>query len=207
MIAAVLSKKKKVAFDSRDTDAHSFREWLKTQLPSPMFNYWYNVSESIKNVLLLVRSFREANIDLFIVALELIIPLFFVLGHIHYARWLSVFLEDLKLLHSKMPALYKEFKDGHFVVSTRGNTFSKIAMDQAQEHNNKKIKSSGSGYIDLVNTEDKRFLQKIELCWPEIHQYLVEVEGHPEAQGHKEITQNYLSQDSAKIVPRYTINL
>ena len=51
-----------------------------------------------------------------------------------------------------MPALYKEFEEGHFVVNTRGNDFSKIAMDQAQEQNNEKIKASGSGYIDLVNT-------------------------------------------------------
>ena len=31
-------------------------------------------------------------------------------------------------------------------------------MDQAQEQNNNKIKASGSGYIDLVNVKDKRFL-------------------------------------------------
>ena len=108
-----------------------------------------------------------------------------------------------------MPALYKEFKDGHFVVNTRGNTFSKIAMDQAQEHNNKMIKSSGSGYIYLVNTEDKRFLQKIELCWPEIHQYLGEVEGHPEAQGHKEITESLISrfsEDCSKVYNKFITN-
>ena len=92
-----------------------------------------------------------------------------------------------------MPSLYKEFQNGHFVVNTRGNTFSKIAMDQAQEQNNKKIKSSGSGYIDLVNVEDKRFLHKIELCWPEIHQYFDKVEGHLEAQGHKETAKSFIS--------------
>ena len=151
----MLSKQLKLAFNSRDNDDQVFSEWIKVQLASPMFNYWYNVLQTIKNVLLLVRSFREANVDLFIAALELIVPLFFSLDHIHYARWISVFLEDLKLLHVKMPALYKEFKQGHFVVNTRGNDFSKIAMDQAQEHNNKKIKASGSGYIDLVNTEGK----------------------------------------------------
>ena len=64
-----------------------------------------------------------------IVALEQIVPLFFALDHVHYSRWVSVFIEDLKLLPSKMPSLYKEFKDGHFVVNTIGNTFSKIAMD------------------------------------------------------------------------------
>ena len=65
-------------------------------------------------------------------------------------------------------------------------------MDQAQEHNNKRIKST-AGYIDQVNQEDKRFLQKIEFCWPEIHQYLIEVEGSPKSQGHKEKSSAFIS--------------
>ena len=63
-------------------------------------------------------------------------------------------MQDLKLLPVKLPSLYDEFKEGNFVVNIRGNSFSKIAMDQAQEHNNKKIKSV-SGYINLVNQENK----------------------------------------------------
>ena len=50
-----------------------------------------------------------------------------------------------------MLSLYKEFIYGYFVVAKSGNKYDKIAMDQAQEHNNKKIKSGGSRYIDLVN--------------------------------------------------------
>ena len=111
-------------------------EWVKSNKDCVMFSYWFNVLRSIKVVLLLVRSFREANFDLFIVALEQIIPLFFALDHIHYSRWVTVFIEDLKLRPLKMPSLYQEFKNGHFVVNTRGNSFSKILMYQSQEHNN-----------------------------------------------------------------------
>ena len=103
VIAAVLSKQLKLAFNSRDNKDQVFSAWIKVQLGSPMFNYWYNVLQSIKNVLLLLRSFREANFDLFISALELIVPLFFSRDHIH--GWISDFLEDFKLLHIKMPAL------------------------------------------------------------------------------------------------------
>ena len=110
---------------------------------------------------MLVRSWREADIDLLTVSLEKIVPLFFALDHIHYARWLSVFLEDLKLLRVAMPSLYQEFRDGHFVVNASRNTFSKIAMDQAQEQNKKQIKASGSGYFDHVNVEEKRFLKSL----------------------------------------------
>ena len=75
----------------------------------------------------------------------------------------SVFIQDLKLLPVNLPSLYDEFEKGNFVVNTHGNIFSKIAMDQAQEHNSKKIKSV-SGYINLVNEKDKKILEKIELC-------------------------------------------
>ena len=156
------------------------------------------------NTTLILAKFREANIDLLIIGLEQIVPLFFAL-----ACWVSVFIQDLKLLPTKMLSLYKQFKDGHFVVNTRGNAFSKIAMDQAQEHNNKKIKSSGSGYIDLVNTEDKRFLQKIELCWPEMYIYFVDVEGPPEAQGHKETATLFIStfnEDGSKVYNKLLTN-
>ena len=193
VIAVVLTKLLKKAFNEKDDDDSSFEEWINNQQTNPMFHYWHNVLKSIKVVLMIVRSFREANIELFIAALEHMVPLFFALDHIHYSRWVSVFLEDLKLLPTKQPILYEEFKKGHFVVNTRGNKFSKIAMDQAQEHNNKKIKSSGSGYIDLVNIEDKAFLEKIELCWPEMHQYFVAVEGPPDSQGHKESTARFIS--------------
>ena len=92
---------------------------------------------------MLVRSFREANLDLLIVSLENIMPLFFSLDHIHYARWTSVFIQDLKTLPIRFPELHKELAAGYFAVNTAGNDFSKIAMDQALEHNNKKIKSNG----------------------------------------------------------------
>ena len=87
---------------------------------------------------------------------------------------------------------YKEFKKGHFVVNIRGNKFSKIAMDQAQEQNNKNLKST-SGYIDLVNKEDDRFLKKLEVCWPEVHSYLDEIDGSPDPQCHKESTPAFVS--------------
>ena len=59
--------------------------------------------------------------------------------------------------------MYDEFEKGNFVVNAQGNIFSKIAMDQAQEDNSKRIKSV-SGYINLVNQKDEKLLEKIELC-------------------------------------------
>ena len=49
--------------------------------------------------------------------------------------------------------------------------YSKIAFDQKHEQNNKTINSE-SGYINMVNMEDKEYLRKLEICFPEIHAFL-----------------------------------
>ena len=115
--------------------------WIENQKVNPMFDYWFNVLRSIKIVFLIIRSFREANIDLLVASLELMVLLFFSLDHFHHSRWVSVFMQDLKLLPVKLPSLYDEFKKGNFVVNTCGNSFSKFTIGQAQKHCNKKIKS------------------------------------------------------------------
>ena len=101
------------------------------------------------------------------------VHLFFSLDHVHYSRWVSEFMQDFKPLPVKLPSLCDEFKKGNFVVNTRGNSFWKIAMDQP------------SGFINLVNQEDKELLEKIELCWSKIHQYLESFDGRPMAQVHR----------------------
>ena len=129
---------------------------------------------------MIIGPFREANIHHLVASLELMAPLFFSLDNVHNSRWVSVFIQDLKHLPVKLPSLYDEFKKGNFVVNTCGNSFSNFTIGQAQKHCNKKIKSV-SGYINMVNQEDKELFQKIEFCWEENHQYLESFEGSPVA--------------------------
>ena len=65
-----------------------------------------------------------------------------------------------------------------------------------------KIKSV-SGYINLVNTENKWFLENLEICWPEIHQYLESLDGPPEGQGHKEKTPTFIANFSKDYMKVY----
>ena len=178
MVAAAPTKKLNDAF--KTSTFETMELWIENQKVNPMFDYWFNVLRSIKTVFFIIRSFREANIDLLVASLELMVLLFFSLDHFHHSRWVSVFMQDLKLLPVKLPSLYDEFKKGNFVVNTCGNSFSNFTIGQAQKHCNKKIKSV-SGYINLVNQENKKLLQKTELCWAENHQYLESFEGSPVA--------------------------
>ena len=63
-----------------------------------MFKYWYSVLRFQMTTLMLVRSFRESNLLLLISCLKEAVPLCFALNHIHYSRWLSVFIQDLLVL-------------------------------------------------------------------------------------------------------------
>ena len=212
VIAVILMQKMHEAYIDSEVSSDenvTFGHWVSTHT-GPMFEYWRNILHYIKLVLMLVRSFREANFDLFTVTLESIVPLFFTLDHIHYSRWLSVFIHDLKILPEKFPALHKELASGFFVANTKGNDFSKISLDQAQEHSDKKTKST-AGYIELVNREDKEFLRKLELCLPEIHQYLIDIECSSASmnQHHKESSKSFLlkfTEDCKKVHSKILTN-
>ena len=73
------------------------------------------------------------------------LPMFFALDHFHYARWLPVFIDDLEALTVENPILFKEFQDGKFVVKSSIAPYSKIALDQKHEENNKTIKYGQHG--------------------------------------------------------------
>ena len=59
-------------------------------------------------------------------------------------------------------------------VCTSNAEFSDIAFDHKHEQMNKEIKST-CGYINLVYKEDHDFLRKLEVCCPEINQFLSEI--------------------------------
>ena len=120
--------------------------------------------------LMLVRSFRESNLLLLISCLKEAVPLCFALDHIHYSRWLSVFIQDLLVLSVENRDLFESLGK-NLGVQTSNAGFSKIAFDQKHEMNNKAIESR-NGYINLVNAKDSSFLRKIEVCSAEVHNLL-----------------------------------
>ena len=84
VVAAALTKKLNDGF--KTSTFETMELWIENQKVNPMFDYWLNVLGSIKIVFLIIRSFREANIDLLVASLELMVPLFFSLD----SRWVSV---------------------------------------------------------------------------------------------------------------------
>lgn len=122
----------------------NFDAWkAKKEKECPQFQFW---SATLKLELLLltfVRSIRLADFSLYKLAIQDLLPWFFALDHIHYARWLSVHLYDMLDLSETNPNVYEHFSRGKFVITKTKKRFSSIGIDHAHEQNNKCVKGDG----------------------------------------------------------------
>ncbi|KAK3910021.1 Microtubule-associated protein VP7 [Frankliniella fusca] len=143
-------------------DPMTFDQWRqKRRGESLQFLYWDIAMELELTVLLVVKSLRCADFDLYVAALRRLVPWFFSLNHTHYSRWLSVHIPDLENLEVAHPALYQEFRQGKFVARLSERIFSGLALDQCHEQQNARLKGDG-GMIGLIA------LKKWMLATPEL---------------------------------------
>lgn len=155
--AAVLHILKKNAY-LKDCESSQnkpeFGDWEKVSSEKfPQFKYW-NLTLNIELlILVLIKAIRTGNFILYIESLEKLIPWFFALDHIHYARWLSVHLMDMKQLYLTNPDIYSEFLNGKFVIRKTENPFSAMALDQCHEQHNADVKGKG-GAIGIFDNPD-----------------------------------------------------
>ena len=169
--ACSLYKLKKEAYQdycSEETDRPtlSFEDWCEQRRPqSPQFQFWDLVLDMELVLLLLIRSFREGNFDLYREALSELIPYFFANNNVNYARWLPVHFRDMMSLEKQHQEVAREFHKGNFVVHKSRRDFSAMAIDQAHEQNNAAIKGDG-GAIGL--TEDPGALRRWMVAGPEV---------------------------------------
>ena len=73
---------------------------------SPTFLFWEMIMSYETLILMFIRSHREKRFFLFVEVLEKLVHRFFVLDHVHYARWLPIHLRDMKSLPNP---IWKEF--------------------------------------------------------------------------------------------------
>ena len=68
-------------------------------------------------VMICVRLIREADFQLYMVALSKIVPFFFAVDCAHYSRWVPVHLRDMMSLKQHHPDVHAEFLKGNFVTA------------------------------------------------------------------------------------------
>ena len=160
-------------FDDTDNPP-DFPSWCKRKAEQcPQFQFW-SITMCLESTLLLfVRSQCESNFFLYIDTLGRLMPWFFALDHVHYARWLPVHMHDLWALQQSHPDVHREFMKGKFVIQRSSHAFSLMPMDQSHEQTNKIIKGEGRA-VGL--TENASALKRWMLAGPEVTRVVNEFE-------------------------------
>ena len=117
------------------------------------------------SLLSFIRAIRTSNLHLYVESLTTLVPWFFALDHVHYARWLSVHIRDMRNLSLMCPDVYEHFKHGSFNSNTTRNSFSSIGLDQGHEHRNARGKGDGR---TIGLTENPGALQRLMVAGPQI---------------------------------------
>ena len=67
----------------------------------------------------------------------------FALDHVHYSRWLPVFLHNIERLEDTNKNIFQNFMEGRFVVTKSGKLFSCIAEGEAHEETTEVLTEMG----------------------------------------------------------------
>ena len=173
----ILHKKAFLEYQGRLEDENaqlSFENWCSNKsVHHPQFKFWFLVLQIELAIMIFIRAVREGIFQLYIDALTNIVPWFFAVDHIHYARWIPVHLRDMISLEKVNPTVFDEFKKGNFVVRKTARRFSAIAIDQTHEQNNAAVKGD-VGAIGL--TENPAALRRWMVSGPEMARVIREFE-------------------------------
>eukprot|EP00794_Sanderia_malayensis_P004251 gene4251-4816_t len=131
----------------------SYDEWKENlRKASATASYWFTVIDLEILMFTFISSIRTGQFELFVACLQRIAHWMFTLDHVHYARWLPVFIEDLQNVSEHQKPIADAFKKGFFTIRKSNNPFSNMGIDQAHEQNNKVVKIDG-GAIGLLDNE------------------------------------------------------
>lgn len=98
----------------------------------------------------------DFQLHVYVESLAQIVPWFFALDHVHYARWLSGHMPDMSTLSQTCPDVYEKFMRDAFTSNTRGNSFSSIGRDQSHEHLNARVNGDGCAMGLMENPDALR---------------------------------------------------
>ena len=165
-----LSKLQFDAWQELSQEDESFEAWRQRMASmSPTFEFCDILCQFETLVGIFIRAQRTRNFNLYVEALEALVPWFFALDHINYARWMPVHIRDLKSLPDSIKEQFQIF----WVVQKTSNKFSYIPIDQAHEQNNRLVKGTG-GVVGL--TENPSVFKRWMIAGPQQARLLTEFE-------------------------------
>ena len=119
----------------------------------------------VKLLLQFVKAERTGHWELHLLSVSAMVPHFFAMDRPNYARWLPVYIMDMRQLATKHPQGHQEFVNGYHAVSRSGKPFSQVWTDMALEQTiNAESKSKGGiiGISQNPGALDRWFLTSHE---------------------------------------------
>ena len=105
---------------------------------------WEEYGPTVKLLLQFVNAERAGNWELYLLSVSAMVPYFFAIGMPNYARWLPVYITDMRQLVTKHPEVHQEFVNGNHAVSPSSKPSAQVWMDMALEQSiNADFKSRG----------------------------------------------------------------
>lgn len=129
-----------------------FRSEAKSK--SKLFAFWDQYMTMVMYMLQFIKAERTANWDLHLASTAALMPYFYAMDRINYARWLPVYLADMYSLQENHPEVYAEFKNGNHSVCRSQQPFCQVWSDMALEQSiNLDTKSKG-GLVGMTKNDD-----------------------------------------------------
>ena len=116
---------------------------------SKMFAFWDDYGHMVKLLLQFVKAERAGNWEMHLLCVSAMLPYFYAMDRPNYARWLPVYLMDMRQLATKHPDVHHEFVNGNHAVSRSSNPFAQVWTDMALEQSINTDSKSKGGIIGI----------------------------------------------------------
>eukprot|EP00058_Branchiostoma_floridae_P009808 XP_002595296.1 hypothetical protein BRAFLDRAFT_128105 [Branchiostoma floridae] len=121
-------------------------EHFKTSMKakSHLFSFWDNYVSMVLLLLQFIKAERSGDWSLHLASTACMVPCFNSMDRTNYARWLPVYLADMRRLPETHPQVHNAFMAGDHAISRSNQPFAKVWTDMALEQSiNLDSKTSG----------------------------------------------------------------
>ena len=138
-------------FQQKTTELRSLFQDFRAQsrAKSKKFAFWEEYGEMVKLLLQFVKAERTGNWELHLSSVSAMVPHFFATDRPNYARWLPVYIIDMRQLATKHPQVHQEFANGYHAVSRSGKPFAQVWTDMVLEQTINADSKSKGGIIRI----------------------------------------------------------
>lgn len=121
---------------------------------SKVFSFWVEYIDMVLVLLQFLKAERTGNWKLHLSATAAMIPHFYSMDRVNYARWLPVYISDMNMLESDHPDVYREFISGNHGVSRSKQPFAQVWTDMALEQSINLDSKSKGGIVGIRTKEN-----------------------------------------------------